>query len=49
MKKAKFFLLKSGFEKSEAEVNAWLAQNAERKIISSAGIGNACFIIIYEE
>nr|MDO8088073.1 hypothetical protein [Candidatus Sigynarchaeum springense] len=49
MKKAKFFLLKSGLEKSEAEVNAWLAQNAERKILSSAGIGNAYIVIIYEE
>jgi hypothetical protein len=49
MKKAKMFFLKGGLDKSEAEVNAWLAANSEKKIISSAGIGNAKFIIIYEE
>jgi hypothetical protein len=49
MKKAKMFFLRSGFDKSEAEVNAWLAANSEIKILSTAGIGNSQFIIIYEE
>lgn len=49
MKKAKMFLLKHGLEKGEAEVNDWLAQNAERKILSSAGLGSAGLVIIYEE
>ena len=49
MKKAKMFLLKSGLEKSEAELNEWLAVNSERKIVSTAGIGNAYLVVIYEE
>ncbi len=49
MKKAKMFMLKSGFDKSEAEINAWLAANSEKKILSTAGVGNAYYIIIYEE
>ncbi|NMC08620.1 MAG: hypothetical protein GYA24_25650 [Candidatus Lokiarchaeota archaeon] len=49
MKKVKMFALKSGLEKGEAEVNDWLAQNAERKILSTAGIGSAGLVIIYEE
>ncbi len=49
MKKAKIFFLKSGLEKSEAEINAWYAANSERKIVSTAGVGNAFFIVTYEE
>jgi len=49
MKKAKIFILKSGHEKSEAEINAWLAEKSERTIVSTAGVGNAFYIVIYEE
>lgn len=47
MKKSKIFQVNSR-DKAEAEINAWLAQNAERKIISTSGT-NVYFIVIYEE
>ena len=48
MKKAKSFLMKKGLEKDEAEVNKWLAQNPQIKILGMAGTyGN--LTIIYEE
>ncbi len=47
MRKTKIFQVNNR-DKGEAEINAWLAQNAERKIISTAGL-NVYFIVIYEE
>jgi hypothetical protein len=49
MKKAKIFFLKTGIDKAEAEINEWLATNSERKILSTAGVGNAFFIVTYED
>ncbi len=49
MKRAKIFFLKSGVSKAEAEINEWLAANSEKKIVSTAGVGNAVYIVIYEE
>lgn len=48
MKKTKIFSMNRGLDKGEAEINAWLAQNSEKKIVSTAGT-NAYLIIIYAE
>ncbi len=47
MKKSKIFQVNNR-DKGEAEINAWLAQNAERKIISTAGT-NVYVVVFYEE
>lgn len=48
MKRTKIFSLNRGLDKAEAEINTWLAQNSEKKIVSTAGT-NAYLIIIYDE
>jgi hypothetical protein len=48
MKKAKTFLMKKGLEKDEAEINQWLAQHSQIKILGMAGT-YANLTIIYEE
>jgi hypothetical protein len=47
MRKTKIFFVKNR-DKAEAEMNAWLAQNSEKKIVSTAGT-NVFVIFIYEE
>ncbi len=48
MKKAKNFLMKKGLEKDEAEINSWLAQKPQIKILGMAGTYST-LTIIYEE
>jgi hypothetical protein len=48
MKKAKSFLMKKGLDKDEAEINKWLAQNPQIKVLGMAGT-YAALTIIYEE
>lgn len=48
MKKAKVFSFNKGVSKNEAELNQWLAQNPQIKILSTAGT-QALLTVIYEE
>lgn len=48
MKKTKIFLMKSGLNKLEAEIDAWLAQNSQISIVGMAGT-YSFLTIIYEE
>jgi hypothetical protein len=47
MRKEKIFQVNNR-DKAEAEINAWLAQNSEKKIISTAGT-NVYVIFVYED
>ncbi len=49
MKKAKVFQLKAGRDNPENKINEWLSQNQEKKIISTAGIGDWFYVILYED
>ena len=48
MQKMKVFITNRGADKAEVDVNNWLAQNPNVKIITAAGT-NAYIIIFYEE
>jgi hypothetical protein len=47
MRKAKIFQVNNR-DKGEAEINAWLAQNSEKKIVATAGT-NVYVVFVYEE